>query len=512
MTFKHTILLTACIGLSAVSVKAGATTIYGVSSTGKLVVFDSASPASIQTMNISGLGVGERIEGIDFDPTDQKLYALTITDTVGTDEGRIYTLDPGTSSLISITSTPFSTTLVDGSSYGFDLNPVVNRLRVVNDADENMRVNPLTGTLVSADTALNPPNPTVVGLAHDRNVSGASATTLFAIDAASDKLVRVGGVDGSPSPNGGVLTDMGPLGVDTSSEVGFDIDGAGTAFASLTVGGVPGFYTINLTTGAATLVGTIGNGSLPMADITAAPSAGSLALDAATYTVAENAANAVVKVQRTGGSFGSVSIDYATSNGTALAGSDYAFSSGTLTFASGETEKSITIPVLDNFTADGDRSFALSLSDPMGGATLGATAEAEITITDDESPQPGIVQFALSNILINEDGDSADVLISRTGGSEGEVSVTVSTTDGTAKAGSDYTALNQTVTFADGDTADKVISVAITDDLTEETNETLTLSLSDPSGGAALGTLQETTLTILDDEKSSSGGGCQLIR
>lgn len=119
----------------------------------------------------------------------------------------------------------------------------------------------------------------------------------------------------------------------------------------MTAGGVPGFYTINLATGAATLVGTIENGSLPMTDITATPAAGSLALDAATYTVDENATNAVVKVQRTGGSFGSVSIDYVTSNGTALAGSDYAFSSGTLTFASGETEKSITIPVLDNFTA-----------------------------------------------------------------------------------------------------------------------------------------------------------------
>src|SRR5499427_719994 len=98
-------------------------------------------------------------------------------------------------------------------------------------------------------------------------------TTLYAIDPNADQLVTIGGIDSSPSPNGGVIRVVGPLGVNTSNEVGFDITvGAeGAAYASLAVNGKPGFYTIDLKTGAATLLGIIGNGGVAIKDIAAAP-------------------------------------------------------------------------------------------------------------------------------------------------------------------------------------------------------------------------------------------------
>lgn len=510
MDFKKLALLSVLLGLSG-GFQAEAATIYAVGSAEKLVIFDSNTPSVVQTMPLIGLGVGESVKGLDFNPTDQKLYALAITNTAGPDEGRIYTLNPDTAELILVGATPFSTTLTDASFYGFDFNPVTNRLRIVNDADQNLRVNPLTGALVATDTNLNPADPAVVAVAYDRNVSGASATTLFGIDSASDKLVLVGGVDGAPSANGGTLTEVGVLGVDTSAVVGFDIDADGAAFASLTVGGVPGLYTINLSTGAATLIGAIAAGPTSISDIATVPSAGSLAFDAAVANVSEGDGSVVVTVKRSGGSFGSVSVDYTTADETAFAGSDYAFTSGTLSFATGESEKTITVPVFDNADADGNRRFHLTLSDAKGGAALGSVASSEITITDDESPQPGAVQFALSQVLINEDGGEALLLISRTGGSSGEVSVTVASADDTAKAGSDYTSVEEIITFGDGDTENKFVSVSITDDENEEPNETLELVLSNPSGGALLGALNTATVTILDDEKAA-GGGCSLIR
>ena len=226
-----------------------------------LLSFDSATPGTVTSIPITGLAAGETIEGLDVRPASGELYALAITDTAGPDEGRIYKISPTTGAATAITTTPFSTTLADGARYGFDFNPVVDRIRIVNDAGENMRVNPNTGLLVATDATLSG-GAALVGSAYDRNAANTTATTLFGIDSGSDMLVRQGGVDGSPSPNGGTVTNIGPLGVNTSGAVGFDIENvSGKGYATLTVGGVSGLYTIDLTTGAATLIGTVGGGA-----------------------------------------------------------------------------------------------------------------------------------------------------------------------------------------------------------------------------------------------------------
>ena len=113
---------------------------------------------------------------------------------------------------------PFSPAL-SGTEFGFDFNPTVDRIRVVSNTGQNFRLNPDTGAVAGSDTNLNGAATTAVGSAYTNDFAGAPATTLYAIDATSDSLY----IQGNPSPNGGVLLLVGPLGFNTDGRVGFDI-------------------------------------------------------------------------------------------------------------------------------------------------------------------------------------------------------------------------------------------------------------------------------------------------
>ena len=113
-------------------------------------------------------------------------------------------------------------------------------------------------------------------------------------------------------------------------------------------------------------------------------------------------------------------------------------------------------------------------------------------------PRPGSLQFEAVNPAVDENAGTATFRITRTGGSDGTVSVTVSSRDGSATATQDYTTVSTTVTFAAGDVAAKTVAVPIADDDAVEADETLTLVLSASSGGASLG--PDATLTIRDNE------------
>ena len=215
----------------------------------------AAPGAIISTTAVTGLQASETILGIDFRPATGQLYALGST-------SRLYTLDTTTGAATPVTTTAFTPAL-SGVDFGFDVNPVADRIRVVSDADQNFRLNPNTGAPAIVDGTLayaagDPnagQNPNVVGSAYTNNFAGATTTTLYAVDSNLDILVI------QNPPNAGLLNTVGVLGVNTSGPVGFDIGAGGnTAFAALTVGGVSQLYTINLVTGAATLVGDIGGG------------------------------------------------------------------------------------------------------------------------------------------------------------------------------------------------------------------------------------------------------------
>ena len=133
----------------------------------------------------------------------------------------------------------------------------------------------------------------------------------------------------------------------------------------------------------------------------ASPPAGVIAFNATGYTVNENAGTATITVARSGGSAGAVSVNYATSNGTANAGTDYQMSSGTLTYGSGETSKTFTVSIIDRGdSSHTTKTINLTLTTPTGGATLGSPATAVLAIQENDlSHDEQFVQGLYSDFL-----------------------------------------------------------------------------------------------------------------
>lgn len=232
--------------LAAPSASLAAEQLAGVTNDNRLVFFRSDSPGNLQySVPINGLGAGERIVGLDVRPANDRIYGLGSSN-------RIYALN-GTTGAATPVGDPFTPAL-NGSSFGFDFNPAVDRIRVTSDTEQDLRINPDTGVTAATDTPLQyaagdpgaGSNPTVGGSAYTPTAFG-GATTLYDIDTARDALVT------QNPPNSGTLNTVGALGVDASEPVGFDIAPNGTAYAALRSGTspAPSLYTINLTSGAA---------------------------------------------------------------------------------------------------------------------------------------------------------------------------------------------------------------------------------------------------------------------
>lgn len=211
---------------------------------------------------ITGLQDNESILGIDFRPLNGQLYGLGSS-------SRLYTINTDTAVATAVGSQfviPLS-----GTFFGFDFNPMVDRIRVVSDTNQNLRLNPITGGVVDSDanaangtqgdgnlTYGDTTDPFIAGAAYTNpDNDAATGTTLYYIDSAQDTLVT------SPLPNAGTLSTVGDLGVDVSVPLSFDIAAQnGVNF------GIASFVTkenskkvvvasIDLTTGAATFVGRV---------------------------------------------------------------------------------------------------------------------------------------------------------------------------------------------------------------------------------------------------------------
>jgi sugar lactone lactonase YvrE len=205
-----------------------------------------------------------------------------------------------------------------------------------------------------------------------------------------------------------------------------------------------------------------------------------------------------VKVLRTGDVSGSVSIDYATSDGTATAGSDYTATSGTLTFAPGELSKTISIPITnDNLYEGGNETFTLTLSSPTGSAIL-TTPSTTITISDTQS-KPSL--FISSDSRISE-GDAATknaaFKFTLTNASFQAITVDYATANGTATAGSDYVAASGTLTIPAGTTSG-TINIVINGDTTIEPDETFFVNLSNPTNLSSIFSPHQ-DVTIANDD------------
>ncbi|MDH6251104.1 WD40 repeat protein [Chryseobacterium sp. H1D6B] len=211
---------------------------YAIDNSNNLQIFNPNSPAPV-SKTVAGLQTGENILGIDFRPANGQLYALGST-------SRLYTINLGTGAATAVGTSPF-TTLLAGTDFGFDFNPTVDRIRVVSNTGQNLRLNPNDGTLAAIDGILNPGMPSISAAAYTNNFAGASTTTLFVIDHNTDKLYQ------QNPPNNGTLVETGSLGINITNANGFDIGSVSQkAYLMASVSGSTKIYTVNTTNGAAT--------------------------------------------------------------------------------------------------------------------------------------------------------------------------------------------------------------------------------------------------------------------
>jgi endoglucanase len=210
-----------------------------------------------------------------------------------------------------------------------------------------------------------------------------------------------------------------------------------------------------------------------------------------------NSKEALVTVSLSKSSKEAVTVNYATANGTAQAGTDYVAKSGTLTFAPGETSKTIAVSVIGDTAVEASETFLLNLSSPTK-ATL-ADGQSVVTITNDDAAAPAPA-LSVSDVSVTE-GQSgmtnAEFTVNLSAASAAPVAVSYTTADETASAGSDYTAKSGTLSFAPGETT-KTVAVSVIGDLLSEANEAFKFNLSGASG-ATIAKAQGTG-TILNDE------------
>ena len=252
------------------------------------------------------------------------------------------------------------------------------------------------------------------------------------------------------------------------------------------------------------VIGSLDTAQLTILDNESAPATGILVFTAGDYFADELDGSITVSVERQGGSTGAAQVNYITSDGTAIAGADYTVSSGTLAFADGEISQSFEVFINDDAIFEGTENLNLQLSDPFG-VTLGDPSSSVITIADDDDPPAaGALDFSSNSYSVDENGTSITVTVTRSGGSTGAVSVDYAALDGGATASSDYSFTTGTLSFADGESGSKTFEVSIIDDSLLEQDEFIQLVLSNVQGGAVLGALSESLITISDDEAQTA--------
>ncbi|HUL97232.1 MAG TPA: Calx-beta domain-containing protein [Usitatibacter sp.] len=251
-------------------------------------------------------------------------------------------------------------------------------------------------------------------------------------------------------------------------------------------------------------------GTTPTSTVTINDNDLGFVLSAATYTIAENAGNLTVTVNRLNSASAAASVQWTTANGTAVAGTRFGTAnntgqkSGTLSWAAGDaTPKTFTVPIINNALVDGDATFTVSLKSPSTGSFVGNPSSATVTILDDDIPPESELAFSQPKYLVMENAGNVTVTVNRNdigGGFSRSATVNYATANGTAMSTSDYTARTGTLTWVGGDSSAKDIMVPITNDSIAENPETFQVQLSNVTPGTRIATPNTTVLIVDDDE------------
>jgi concanavalin A-like lectin/glucanase superfamily protein/Calx-beta domain-containing protein len=217
---------------------------------------------------------------------------------------------------------------------------------------------------------------------------------------------------------------------------------------------------------------------------------------AANYNVNEGAGTVTVTVTKTGTTVLPSTVNYATSDGSATQPADYTQTSGMLTFLPNDTSKTFTVPISPDTVYEGNETFNITLSMPVG-ASLGSPNPATVTIVEDDAAPA----FSINDVSHNE-GDASTTsyafTVTKTGSTAVNATVDYATANGTATAPSDYTAIPTTgLTFLPNETT-KTVTVMVNGDTTYETDETFTVELSN-AGNATISDANGAGTIVNDD-------------
>ncbi|NCR44162.1 MAG: hypothetical protein GPJ09_07665 [Microcystis aeruginosa SX13-01] len=219
------------------------------------------------------------------------------------------------------------------------------------------------------------------------------------------------------------------------------------------------------------------------------------------YVVKEDGtAVKAITIKRTDNFEGAVSVTVTPTDGTATSTNDYNNTSIVVNFAAGETSKTVTVPLINDTAYELEENLNLAITNVTGGAIIGTQNTATLTILNDDAAIRGVLAFSTPTYTITENGTPiTQVIVNRTGGSDTEVSATITVNNGTATA-DDYNNTPIKVTFAHGDSAPKIITIPIKEDSQFEAVETLNLSLINPTNGVTIGSQNTAIVKIIDND------------
>jgi L,D-peptidoglycan transpeptidase YkuD (ErfK/YbiS/YcfS/YnhG family) len=230
-----------------------------------------------------------------------------------------------------------------------------------------------------------------------------------------------------------------------------------------------------------------------------------LALSASTYSASQGAGSVTVTVLRSGTGTAAASVNFATTDGTAVSGADYTSASGTLQWAENDaTDKSVSVSI-NPAAFSGQKTFTIALSDPSSGAQVDSPSSATVTISGTASASVGTLELADASYTVSQAAKSVTVTVNRTDGAVGATSVAYGTSNGSATAGQDYTSTSGTLQWADGDSAAKTFKVNVSNATPFMGQRVFNVALSNPTAGAMVGTPAAAPVTINGDASPPVG-------
>jgi hypothetical protein len=279
--------------------------------------------------------------------------------------------------------------------------------------------------------------------------------------------------------------------------------------AAVAFSGAKAFDIVLSNPSASATLGSPGSASIAISGAASA-GVGTLGMADPTLTVQQSSKSVTVSVNRSGGAVGPTTVAYTTTDGTAVAGTDYTKTAGVLAWADGDSAaKSFAVPISNAKPFSGDKTFQVGLSNATSGAMIGNSDTATVTILGSSSGAVGTLQLSAANYSVAQGSGSLTITANRTGGSNGAASVAYSTKNGSAVAGTDFTAASGTLKWADGDTAAKTFSVAVSNATPFTGSRTFSVSLSSPSAGATASNPASATVAI-SGSASAPVGSLQL--